>query len=109
MARWATSAAGRCTASQPARIGQGRRASWLLARCAHGGATAGSTSILRILEDTLPGPRPEESVRSAISPGFPAVPVTLPPERRLEGPLRPFWRPLRAFRRRFEDPPPTIR
>ena len=28
---------------QPARIGQGRRASWLLARCAHGGATAGST------------------------------------------------------------------
>ena len=66
---------------QPARIGQGRRASWLLARCAHGGATAGSTSILRILEDTLPGPRPEESVRSAISPGFPAVPVTLPPEK----------------------------
>jgi hypothetical protein len=34
--------------------------------------------ILRIWEDTLPGPRPEESVRSAISPGFPAVPVTLP-------------------------------
>ena len=29
---------------QPARIGQGRRASWLLPRCAHGGATAGSTS-----------------------------------------------------------------
>ena len=28
---------------QPARIGQGRRASWLLPRCAHGGATAGST------------------------------------------------------------------
>ena len=28
---------------QPARIGQGRRASWLLARCAHGGVTAGST------------------------------------------------------------------
>ena len=28
---------------QPARIGQGRRVSWLLARCAHGGATAGST------------------------------------------------------------------
>ena len=26
--------------------------------------------ILRIWEDTLPGPRPEESVRSAISPGF---------------------------------------
>ena len=29
---------------QPASIGQGRRASWLLPRCAHGGATAGSTS-----------------------------------------------------------------
>ena len=28
---------------QPARIGQGRRASWLLPRCAHGGVTAGST------------------------------------------------------------------
>ena len=28
---------------QPARIGQGRRASWLLARCAHGDVTAGST------------------------------------------------------------------
>ena len=26
--------------------------------------------ILRIWGDTLPGPRPEESVRSAISPGF---------------------------------------
>ena len=26
--------------------------------------------IVRIWEDTLPGPRPEESVRSAISPGF---------------------------------------
>ena len=28
---------------QQPRIGQGRRASWLLARCAHGGATAGPT------------------------------------------------------------------
>jgi hypothetical protein len=41
--------------------------------------------ILRIWEDTLPGPRPEESVRSAISPGFSAVPVTLSPERRRKG------------------------
>ena len=33
----------------------------------------------------LPGPRPEESVRSTISPGFSAVPVTLSSERRRKG------------------------
>ena len=35
--------------------------------------------ILRIWEDTLPGPRPEESVRSAISPGFRQSRVPPPP------------------------------
>ena len=62
--------------------------------------------ILRTWGDTLPGPRPEESVRSAISPGF-RQSRSLSPEKRLEGPLRPFWRPLRAFRRRLRTHNPV--
>ena len=46
---------GRSMYRQPARIGQGRRASWLLARCAHGGATVGSTPTrLRIFAGRQP-------------------------------------------------------
>ena len=63
--------------------------------------------ILRIWEDTLPGPRPEESVRSAISPGFRQFPVPPFPVKAPGRASTPILEAAEGIPAEVEDPHPV--